>query len=477
MLDNRKNVSGWKTPLFSSLLVALAARVLVSTFLPGPLRPDEIYQYLEPALRLVTGQGVVTWEWHEGIRSWLVPGFISGLFRLSHGLGLGFSVRFVRAVFAVLSLPLVALFVWTGWRQAGARGAWLFGMAGALWPDMVSAGFRTLGECLGGNMLAAGVLLGTIALDRNRNGTPAWRGTLFLLCGLSLGSAMAVRFQFAPAVLVAAAFLVWKGGWRVAGLLGLGLMPPVATLGVVDALTLRYPYQSVFHNYHVNQTLGVADTYGKRAFLYFPVKYMELWGPGTLALAFLCMRGARLAAFPLAMALVIVLYHSGIRHKEISFVYPAIPLLVVTAAAGLARPYTERNGYAPPFHQIVPVEILFCLLTFLSTYAPLLRQKSLPIQMESLAGRQPDFCGLALMDPPLNWAHFGGYSFLPPHTSFRVFSSRRELEESHYAYSHILAGKDFDMFPSVTRQIRCSRDDRICLYQISSHCDVALNAR
>ncbi len=459
-------------PLVWSLVIALSARLLVSLALPGPLRPDEIYQYLEPAYRLVTGYGVMTWDWHEGIRSWLVPGGIAGLLRISHTLGLGFSIAFVRTIFAILSLPLVILFVQAGWRQAGRQGAWLFGLAGALWPDLVSAGFRTLGECLGGNMLAAGTIAGMIALDRQRKGESR-RATflLLLLCGFSLGSAAAVRFQFAPAVLFGCAFLFLKGGWRTLLPVSISLVPPIAALGIVDALTLGYPFQSVFHNYHMNASMGVANTFGRQSILYFPAKYSGLWGAAAIAILLLCIRGAKYASFPLSMALVIVGYHSCIAHKEMSFIYPAIPLFILTAAAGLAHVVTTEETTRRWFPKAAMLEAACCGLVFASTYLPLLTQKSIPLLMEKRAVAQPDFCGLALADPPEDWAHFGGYSILPPGRPFYVFTTPAQMEQNRGAYSHVLAGSDFDLVHMDARKISCSRDDSICLYQVATSCD------
>src|SRR5258708_10951627 len=44
------------------LLLALALRLAVLA-IATPAHPDEVFQYLETAHRIVFGQGVVTWEW------------------------------------------------------------------------------------------------------------------------------------------------------------------------------------------------------------------------------------------------------------------------------------------------------------------------------------------------------------------------------------------------------------------------------
>ena len=45
--------------------------------------PDEIYQSLEPAHRVVVGFGMLPWEFAEGARNWTLPGLIAGFFKIA----------------------------------------------------------------------------------------------------------------------------------------------------------------------------------------------------------------------------------------------------------------------------------------------------------------------------------------------------------------------------------------------------------
>ena len=71
------------------LLLAFAARAAVALAGDFVLHPDEIMQYLEPADRLVFGNGVTYWEDFHGARSWLVPGLVAGVLMLFDLVGLG----------------------------------------------------------------------------------------------------------------------------------------------------------------------------------------------------------------------------------------------------------------------------------------------------------------------------------------------------------------------------------------------------
>lgn len=54
-------------------LLILLARLLNSFSIRTFFQPDEFYQALEPAHKLVYGYGYVTWEWEEGLRSAIHP--------------------------------------------------------------------------------------------------------------------------------------------------------------------------------------------------------------------------------------------------------------------------------------------------------------------------------------------------------------------------------------------------------------------
>ena len=65
--------------LLAIIGVGFALRFLLAELSPNIHHPDELFQYLEQAHRLVFGYGVVPWEFRVGTRSWLLPGFLGGL--------------------------------------------------------------------------------------------------------------------------------------------------------------------------------------------------------------------------------------------------------------------------------------------------------------------------------------------------------------------------------------------------------------
>ena len=63
--------------------VAFAARLLPVFVFPGINHPDEVFQTVEQAHRLVFGDGLVPWEFVYGTRSWVLPGTLAGLMMLA----------------------------------------------------------------------------------------------------------------------------------------------------------------------------------------------------------------------------------------------------------------------------------------------------------------------------------------------------------------------------------------------------------
>src|SRR5260370_11377538 len=92
-----------------SLAAGTGIRAWLSLHDDGIYWPDEIYQSLEPAHRLAFGYGMIAWEFVEGARSWLLPGALAGLLKVSAQLGLDSPREYlwlVRLLFSALSLLL-----------------------------------------------------------------------------------------------------------------------------------------------------------------------------------------------------------------------------------------------------------------------------------------------------------------------------------------------------------------------------------
>jgi hypothetical protein len=104
--------------------VALVARLLPVFVFPSINYPDEVFQTLEQAHRLVFGTGLVPWEFVYGTRSWVLPGALAGLMMLVSPFCAGPScyIPFIGLVLAALgAASALCAFLW-GRRFFGTAG-------------------------------------------------------------------------------------------------------------------------------------------------------------------------------------------------------------------------------------------------------------------------------------------------------------------------------------------------------------------
>ncbi len=73
--SNDHSQSAWKV-VIALAFIGLIVRVLVAFVSDNIYHPDEVFQVLEQAHRLVFGYGIVPWEYRFGTRSWMPAGFI-----------------------------------------------------------------------------------------------------------------------------------------------------------------------------------------------------------------------------------------------------------------------------------------------------------------------------------------------------------------------------------------------------------------
>jgi hypothetical protein len=94
--DHHQSTTAWPHSLVAILLLAASIRLPLA-FWPNLHHPDKIFQYLEPAWRMLGHEGVYSWEWRYGIRGFLLPTLmarpgpsrsVTGLIGLHGGAGL-----------------------------------------------------------------------------------------------------------------------------------------------------------------------------------------------------------------------------------------------------------------------------------------------------------------------------------------------------------------------------------------------------
>jgi hypothetical protein len=439
---NRRQV---RLALWAIFGLGLCLRILALRFEP-PHHPDEFFQYLEPAWHRLTGVGVETWEWREGVRSWVLPGYHGAWMALLMRLGVRDGIvlaTLLRAHWALLSLTLV----WAGWRggmllsrrlaaaPASPEGesdlttpplGWQGGLLGALlcatFPLLVRFSLHTLSEpasmlCVVFALVLAGeVADGTLPRPRTR---AVWSGVL-------LGLGICLRIQHAPVAVMIALWLLLARRFRLLLIVVGCALLPVALFAAVDWVTWGKPLVSYIGYVKFNYVENGANLFGKLPVGWYGKVFLQRLPVGIGVVGILCLLGLR-AGWPfVASAVGLVLLLSTQPHKEERFVMLVCPLLLIPAAgrigawlvaARAAPPAATADGQDAPVRPsrrrvwlARAVAVVFTVLVLTDGalhYRGMDFEGLAPQRFEAQAwvGRQRDVTGL-IYDEPL---FVGGY--------------------------------------------------------------------
>jgi hypothetical protein len=197
-------------------------------------------------------------------------------------------------------------------------------------PELVYFGARTLSEVVAGHVLV-------IALYVLEPGHRATARRRLFLAGALLGLVFVTRIQLAPAVAIVALWTNWRADRERVFVIIAGASAILIGAGILDAVTLGYPFASLWRYVIYNLYYGVSSTFGVESWDYYFLGELGVWGGVGATLLLLAMLGAFRMPLLLLTAVSILATHSAIAHKEYRFIYPAVLLLTVLAAVGLAH--------------------------------------------------------------------------------------------------------------------------------------------
>ncbi|HSW70623.1 MAG TPA: hypothetical protein VLH77_01430 [Gammaproteobacteria bacterium] len=464
-------------------MLAFLARLLPVFVFPSIHHPDEIFQTLEPAHRLIYGYGIVSWEWIYGSRSWLVSGILAGIMKISGLLGNGPSsyLSLIGILLAALSATTALCAFFWGNKQYGLGGGILSGIFLAIWIDAVYFGPRTLTDAISAHLLVIGLyLLSVNPLKKN-----AYR---FIFAGFLLVISMLLRIQLTPAILFILGWFWFStpSSKQKRPALFLGCLVALIFYGALDAFTWDYPFESVWRNLKINLQLGASHYFGLQPWFYYFDLLFLFWKETflfLLLLAWLSLRdfpqillGAALILFPL----------SFIAHKEWRFLYPAVLLFILSASLGLARlqnlltkQWIER-GFTAAIVQGGTCLALFLVMLLLSlylvtspSYQSLWTESADQLRASRTVAKLKGVCGIALEVPPLGT---GGYSFM--HQNVPLYwaniQSLRINTKKAQAFNTVISIDTLPWPVPGYRKIACF--NQVCVQQRPGRCKGSLPA-
>lgn len=266
-------------------------------------------------------------------------------------------------------------------------------------------------------MISAHVALWAIYLDDTAQKPGRKVARRLIAAGACHALAVCPRFQCAPA-LPGAALWLNRGYWARWRWLLMGGVP-VAQLagGVLDTVTWGLLFQSIWLYAPRNVWQGVSEGFGVQPWYYYLREMEWLWHAALPLAAFAVAGAVRRPALALTAVLVVV-SHSVMGHKEYRFIYLALaiaPVLIgvgMTWFAGWLTRYTGGrfpSGYAAP--------LLLPLLAAVSGYFATHDVMALrwwphyeTTEAFLAAHAQPELCGLGVIGP--RTFDQGGYTYL-----------------------------------------------------------------
>ncbi|QOV94996.1 glycosyltransferase family 39 protein [Novosphingobium sp. ES2-1] len=377
------------------LVLALFFRIPISLFTVYH-HADEIWQYIEPAYGLITGDWIRTWDIRLGIRSWLIPLVMVGPVWLGHALDPAGELHLVlqRLCMAVASLGTV----WAGW-SLGARisrtHAITAGFVAAVWVDFAYFASRTSSDTFSVLAILPGLALLVRFRDQgNRRDA--------LIGGFLLGLGFIMRFPLGPALAIP---FLWAGRFELrrawlpllVGATGGVLCDVLANLAMGE-MPLVWIYNNVFANVVANRS----HAYGVEA----PEWYLQVliwqWQWIAVALVPALLFGARRYPMLVATAAAVIAIHSAIGHKEYRFILLAVLLLIQVAAIGsvdLAQRLAARRK-----RELGRIGLVLVLGLWLAASVQVAATEPFvinwgvgkaPLRAMRTVRSQPNFCGLA----------------------------------------------------------------------------------
>lgn len=441
---------------------ALALRVGFAMGSPNIFYPDEIFQTLEPAHRLVYGYGVISWEWRLGIRSWVFPTFLAGVMRATAWMGSA-SAGYLLGTAIVLSL-ISLVTVWFGYawakRASGSPAALIAALTCSFCFGLVYFAPKALNEVVAAHVLLPGLYLGVYG---ERLGE---RKRLFV-AGLLCALAACLRIQLLPALVFAMVYFCYPRWRERVPAVAAGAAVPVLVFGAADWFTWSYPWQSFIRYFEANVVQGPGKLFPVQPWYWYLLILVVLIGPAVLLL----FHGARRSPFLAIFCAIVVFSHSLIPHKEIRFIYPILAPAITLAAMGIVDLLREiKHGLKfldnPRWIVAVGVAFLFVSSALLAAQCTDWYRTRWGDGAFDRLSREPGVCGVGIYRAM--WWESGGYTHFHRDVPIIPLENATQLAKDTPSINALIAPAASPDLPAGFVQSQCWQG--VCLYERLGTC-------
>jgi hypothetical protein len=439
--------------------------------------PDEVLQYLEPAYRLLTGDGIITWEYRYGMRGWLLPWLLAGPMATGQAVGGTAFAGIIAARIAAAAVGLIPVIA--AW-HLGRRLSPLHGIVAmavmAVWYEQVVFSTHVLTETL-----ATSLFLGAAAIVDRREG----RGRI-AAGGAMLALAVVLRFHYAVA---AGVFLLLALGtdWKRWGWLILGAVPVLVLSGAVDIAMGQWPFGWAWANVEQNLIANKAAQFGEFGIEAYAEMLWLHWQVAIVPILWCAILGARRSPALAAAALVNLAVHLAIGHKEYRFILLTGEITILLAAIGSVDLIERLRGRVPVRPAIVALIATWGIASAALAASDVADLGWHRFESGNRLAREAALrpvCGVALVDG--NYWATGGQTYLNRIPLYYILGHDAAAERAQFAataqaYDAIIAAPDRGTIPANYRRLGCSGEgsERLCLAIRDGGCrhDAASNAR
>jgi hypothetical protein len=429
---------------------------------PNIFYPDEIFQTLEPAHRLVYGYGVISWEWRLGIRSWVFPTFLAGVMRATAWMGSA-SAGYLLGTAIVLSL-ISLVTVWFGYawakRASGSPAALIAALTCSFCFGLVYFAPKALNEVVAAHVLLPGLYLGVYG---ERLGE---RKRLFV-AGLLCALAACLRIQLLPALVFAMVYFCYPRWRERVPAVAAGAAVPVLVFGAADWFTWSYPWQSFIRYFEANVVQGPGKLFPVQPWYWYLLILVVLLGPAVLLL----FHGARRSPFLAIFCAIVVFSHSLIPHKEIRFIYPILAPAITLAAMGIVDLLREiKHGLKfldnPRWIVAVGVAFLFVSSALLAAQCTDWYRTRWGDGAFDRLSREPGVCGVGIYRAM--WWESGGYTHFHRDVPIIPLENATQLAKDTPSINALIAPAASPDLPAGFVQSQCWQG--VCLYERLGTC-------